>query len=66
MNLHYRLIKELAISLVSLGIPLSFCAGYLVGEGRWQLGLVLMFVYMVIDNISGRLTFWVWENLRGK
>lgn len=61
--LRYKVLKELAINLASFGIPLSFLSGILFGSDRWQLGAVVLAIYFILDNVSGRLWFKVLENM---
>ena len=65
-NLHpkYHLLKEITINLASFGIPLSFLAGFLIGAGNWKLGHIVMIIYIVVDNVTGRLWFKVLEMMR--
>ena len=65
-RLKYNLRRELAINLGSLGIPLSFLAGFFIGDGKWLMGLSVMLGYILIDNITGRLWFWILEHLNEK
>lgn len=62
----YRLLKELAINLSSLGIPVSFCAGFLVGSGQWYYGVLAMVIYILMDNLASRLWFTCLEHLTRK
>ncbi len=59
-----QVVKEIAINLSSLGIPLSFYAGFLMGKEDWVAGLLVIIVYMVMDNIGGRLWFSALEDIK--
>jgi len=64
--LKYPILKEIAINLSSVGIPLSFLSGFLLGTGKWGLGLLVLALYLLIDNITGRLWFRVLELMQRK
>lgn len=63
LQVRYSLLKELAVNLSSLGIPLSFSAGFFFGNGKWHFGLLILLLYLIIDNISGRLWFKIMEKM---
>ena len=65
LQTRYKVLKEIAINLASLGIPLSFLAGYLLGSGHWLFGVLVMIIYLSLDNITGRLWFKVLEMMQG-
>lgn len=63
LQVKYKLIKEAAINLASLGIPMSFLSGWLFGSGHYLAGIFVGIGYILLDNVASRLWLWVLENI---
>lgn len=57
----YQVVRELAIDLGTIAIPLSFLAGFLFGVESYAAAILVALCYFVMDNIVARLWVRIYE-----